>query len=234
MTEVVSSAQGVRYLAGTPDGSLGEIRLPVPGRHLGLNSAAAVLIAQQLGLPLEATVAALGAFPGVRRRFERKGVADGVLVYDEYAYHPTSMTLALQTLREVAGEGRLLVVFQPYRVYRTRDLQAELAAALAVADELVLLEVFGPGEAREPGEGSTALVEAVALPADRKVFVDSWEAAPAEVVRRARPGDVVVTMGAPPISLMGDELLDALHARTVAGTGVDGAAPGVGAAPPVG
>ncbi|WP_431904791.1 UDP-N-acetylmuramate--L-alanine ligase [Micromonospora carbonacea] len=213
LSEVVSSAQGVRYLAEIDGRSLGEFRLPVPGRHMGLNSASAVLTAYLLGLPVEAAEAALAAFPGVRRRFERKGVADGVLVYDEYAYHPTSMTLAMRTLREVAGEGRLLVVFQPYRLYRTRDLQAEIAAALGLADELVLLEVFGPGELRQPGEGSAALVEAVPLPADRKVFVGSWEDAPVEVARRARSGDVVVTMGAPPISLMGDELLAALSAR---------------------
>ncbi|MGR6321113.1 UDP-N-acetylmuramate--L-alanine ligase [Micromonospora soli] len=229
MSDVTSSAQGVRYLAEVEGRSLGEIRLPVPGRHMALNSAAAVLAAYLLGLPVTAAEAALGAFPGVRRRFERKGVADGVLVYDEYAYHPTSMTLALQTLREVAGEGRLIVVFQPYRLYRTRDLQAEIAAALAIADELVLLEVFGPGELRQPGEGSAALIEAVALPADRKVFVEAWDDVPAEVARRARPGDVVVTMGAPPISLMGDQLIDALLARTggaAIGTGVgpDGAA----------
>lgn len=239
LTEMVSSAQGVRYLAGVDGRSLGEIRLPVPGRHMGLNSASAVLTAYQLGIPLQATEAALAAFPGVRRRFERKGVADGVLVYDEYAYHPTSMTLALQTLREVAGDGRVIVVFQPYRVYRTRELQAEIAEALAIADEVVLLEVFGPGELRQPGEGSTALIGAVSLPAERKVFVDSWEAVPAEVVRRARRGDVVVTMGAPPISLMGDQLLDALLAPTGAGpaigapvvgpvVGTDGAAPAVG------
>ncbi|RLP91935.1 MULTISPECIES: UDP-N-acetylmuramate--L-alanine ligase [unclassified Micromonospora] len=213
LTEIVSSARGVRYLAAIDGRSLGEFRLPVPGRHMGLNSASAVLTAYLLDLPLPAAEAALAVFPGVRRRFERKGVADGVLVYDEYAYHPTSMTLALQTLREVAGEGRLIVVFQPYRLYRTRDSQAEIAEALAIADELVLLEVFGPGELRQPGEGSAALIEAVALPADRKVFVDSWEEAPVEVVRRARPGDVVVTMGAPPISLMGDELLAGLLAR---------------------
>ncbi|GAB3862151.1 hypothetical protein GCM10029963_67830 [Micromonospora andamanensis] len=162
----------------------------------------------------------------MRRRFERKGVVDGVLVYDEYAYHPTSMTLALRTLREVAGDGRLIVVFQPYRVYRTRELQAEIAEALAIADELVLLEVFGPGEQRAPGEGSTALVEAVSLPAERKVFVDTWEAAPAEVARRARSGDVVVTMGAPPISLMGDELLTALAARTAGGQELTGTVAG--------
>ncbi|MGC5031957.1 UDP-N-acetylmuramate--L-alanine ligase [Micromonospora sp. DT229] len=214
LTEMASSAQGVRYLAHIDGRPLGEFRMPMPGRHMALNSASAVLAAYLLELPLTAAEAALASFPGVRRRFERKGVADGVLVYDEYAYHPTSMTLALRTLREVAGEGRLLVVFQPYRLYRTRDLQSEIAEALAIADELVLLEVFGPGEQRDPGEGSAALIEAVGLPAERKVFVDSWEAAPTEVARRARPGDVVVTMGAPPISLMGDELLAVLSART--------------------
>ncbi|BCB88372.1 hypothetical protein Psuf_056850 [Phytohabitans suffuscus] len=103
------------------------------------------------------------------------------------------------------------MVFQPYRVYRTRDLQAELAAALAIADEVIVLEVFGPGEVRQPGEGGIALTAAVDLPAGAKVFVPSWEDVPAEVVRRAKVGDVVVTMGAPPISLMGDELLAALE-----------------------
>ncbi|SCL23625.1 UDP-N-acetylmuramate--L-alanine ligase [Micromonospora inyonensis] len=235
LTDMSSSARGARYLAEVDGHALGEIRLPVPGRHMGLNSAAAVLTAYLLDLPLTATTDALAAFPGVRRRFERKGVADGVLVYDEYAYHPTSITLALRTLREVAGDGRLIVVFQPYRLYRTRDLQAEIAEGLAVADEVVLLEVFGPGELRQPGEGSAALIEAIDLPGERKVFVDSWEAAPVEVARRARPGDVVVTMGAPPISLMGDQLLDALLARTGApgagGPAVSGAPVGTTTAP---
>ncbi|MGN9808682.1 UDP-N-acetylmuramate--L-alanine ligase [Micromonospora sp. BQ11] len=226
LTDISSSARGVRYLAQIDGRSLGEFRLPVPGRHMGLNSASAVLATYLLGLPLEAAEAALAAFPGVRRRFERKGVADDVLVYDEYAYHPTSMTLALQTLREVAGDGRLIVVFQPYRLYRTRDNQTEIAEALAIADEVVLLEVFGPGELRAPGEGSVALIEAIPLPAERKVFVDSWEAAPVEVTRRARPGDVVVTMGAPPTSLMGDQLLDALSARSADPSAPAGTLPG--------
>ncbi|MFC0528835.1 UDP-N-acetylmuramate--L-alanine ligase [Phytohabitans kaempferiae] len=212
LTDIVSSVDGVRYQATLDGKPLGTVTLPVPGRHLGLNSAAAVLAAIRLDLPLESAVQALGSFPGVRRRFERKGVAGGVAVYDEYAYHPTSMTAALHTLREVADGGRLLVVFQPYRVYRTRDLQAELAAALGIADEVVILEVFGPGEVRQPGEGGISLTAAVDLPEEHKVFVPSWEDVPAEVVRRARPGDVVVTMGAPPISLMGDELLAALEA----------------------
>jgi UDP-N-acetylmuramate--alanine ligase len=210
LTEVVSTVQGVRYQATLDGKPLGEIRLALPGRHMGLNSAAAVLTALRLGIGLTAITEALASFPGVRRRFERKGIAAGVRVYDEYAYHPTSVKAALRTLREVAGAGRLVVVFQPYRVYRTRDLQTELAEGLALADEVVVMEVFGPGEVRGPGEGGVALTAAIELPADRKIFVPSWADVPAEVVHRSRPGDVVVTMGAPPISLMGDELLAAL------------------------
>ncbi|MCW2638251.1 MAG: UDP-N-acetylmuramate--L-alanine ligase [Dactylosporangium sp.] len=210
MSEIVSSVNGVRYMADFEGKSLGEISLRVPGRHLGLNSAAGVLTALRLGVEATSVVEALAEFPGVRRRFELKGTAAGVRVYDEYAYHPTSMTAAMNTLREVAGDGRLIVVFQPYRVYRTRDHQAEIAAALAIGDEAIVLEVFGPGEVREPGEGGVALTAAIGLPGDRKVFVPSWDDVPAEVMRRAREGDVVVTMGAPPISLMGDELLAAL------------------------
>ena len=213
LTDLRSTATSVRYLAAFDGTPLGEVSLPVPGRHLGLNSAAAVLTTQLLGLPFRQVADALAVFPGVRRRFELKGVADGVRVYDEYAYHPTAMTAALQTLREVAGDGRLMVVFQPYRVYRTRDLRSEIAAALALADEAVIMEVFGPGETRLPGDGGIALTAAVALPPDRKVFVASWDDVPGEVRERARAGDVVVTMGAPPISLMADELLAALVAR---------------------
>ncbi len=228
MQDIRSSGSTVRYFATLDGQSLGEISLPVPGRHMGLNSAAAVLTTLRLGLPIGQVADALAAFPGVRRRFELKGVADGVRVYDEYAYHPTAMTAALQTLREVAGSGRLLVVFQPYRVYRTRDFRAEIAAALAIADEAIVMEVFGPGEAREPGEGGIALTASVALPPENKVFVASWEDVADEVRARAREGDVVVTMGAPPISLMGDELLAALaqRARDRVVAGAEVGAPG--------
>jgi UDP-N-acetylmuramate--alanine ligase len=227
LTDIASSVQGVRYQATLRGEPLGEIRMPVPGGHLGLNSAAAVLTALELGLPLSAPVEALAAFPGVRRRFERKGVAGGVTLYDEYAYHPVSVTAALETLREVAAGGRLVVVFQPYRVYRTRDMEAELAAALSLADEAVILEVFGPGEVRGPGEGGVALTSAISLPDDQKVFVPAWDDVAAEVVARVRPGDLVVTMGAPPSSLLGDELLDALAAAATDGpAGTAGSADG--------
>jgi UDP-N-acetylmuramate--alanine ligase len=210
MTELTSTGTGTRYLAAIEGKPIGEVRLPTPGRHLALNSAASVLTAAKLGVPTDTIIEALASFPGVRRRFEHKGTAAGVRVYDEYAFHPTSMTAALATLREVAGDGRLIVVFQPNRVYRTREMQPGIAAALAIADEAVILEVFGPGEVRGPGEGGVALTAAVDLPPDKKVFVPLWDDVIDEVVRRAKRGDVVVTMGAPPISLMGDQLLSAL------------------------
>jgi UDP-N-acetylmuramate--alanine ligase len=216
LVDLRSDATSVQYEAVLDGEPVGGFRLPVPGRHLGLNSAAAVLTAVRLGVPVRQVADALASFPGVRRRFELKGEEAGVRVYDEYAYHPTAMTAALTTLREVAGDSRLLVVFQPYRVYRTRDLRAEIAAALALADEVVVMEVFGPGETRGPGDGGIALHAAVDLPPQRKVFVASWEDVPGEVVARARPGDVVVTMGAPPISLMGDVLLAALRQASAA------------------
>ncbi|MQA25020.1 MAG: UDP-N-acetylmuramate--L-alanine ligase [Micromonosporaceae bacterium] len=210
VSKLATDAAGTRYHASLDGEELGEFWLPSPGRHLGLNSAAALLTGLKLGLSASDVAEGLAAFPGVRRRFELKGEGAGVRVYDEYAYHPTSMTLALQTLREVAGAGRLIAVFQPYRVYRTRDMEAELAAALGVADIAIVMEVFGPGEALQPGEGGASLVAATPLPDERKVFVPEWSDVPAETVARARPGDVVVTMGAPPISLMGEELLAAL------------------------
>jgi UDP-N-acetylmuramate--alanine ligase len=222
LSEITSTVHGARYLAAIDGAPLGEVTMPVPGSHLALNSAAAVLTAIRLGVAPESVLEALASFPGVRRRFELRGMVGGVRVYDEYAYHPTSMTAALRTLREVAAGGRLVVVFQPYRMYRTRDLQAPIAEALAIADEVVVLEVFGPGEVRQPGEGGVALTAAIPLPLDHKVFVPSWSDAPAEVAARAREGDVVVTMGAPPISLMGDELLAALTERAAAGGGYVG------------
>ncbi|HEX5741949.1 MAG TPA: UDP-N-acetylmuramate--L-alanine ligase [Pilimelia sp.] len=212
VTDLVSSADGVRYTAHLRGAHLGAFALALPGRHMGLNSAAALLVAVELGVPAATAAEALAAFPGVRRRFEFKGAAGGVRVYDEYAYHPTSVALALQTLRAVAGQGRLLVVFQPYRVYRTRELRAELAQALALADEVLVLEVFGPGEQRAPDDGGAALTAAVGVPEACKVFLPSWSDAAGEVLARARGGDVVVTMGAPPISLLGEELLAALAA----------------------
>ena len=117
------------------------------------------------------------------------------------------MTEAIKTLKEVAAPGKLIVVFMPYRVYRTVEMREDIAEALALADKAVVMEIFGPGEAIPEGEGGQELLDAIDLPEADKVFVAEWADVPAAVKALAAEGDVVVTMGAPPVQLMPDDLL---------------------------
>ena len=208
--ELKSDVDGAGYRARYQGRDLGRFRIPVPGAHLALNSAAVLLTGLWLGVEAADIRKGLAAFSGVRRRFELVGTAGGVRVYDEYAYHPTAITAALSTLKKVAGSGRLVLVFQPYRVYRTRDLRVEIARALSIADRVVVMEVFGPGEDVSSGDGGRALCEAIPLPDEHKLFVPEWDRVPVVVAGLAERGDIVVTMGAPPLSLMPAELLSAL------------------------
>jgi UDP-N-acetylmuramate--alanine ligase len=212
-----TSPSGTTYEAVLEGETIGYVQIVVPGAHIALNSGAALLAAIKLGVDPACAVEALGSYRGVRRRFELKGTVDGVRVYDDYAYHPTSMDLQLRTVREVAGTGRLIVVFQPYRLYRTIAFEAGLAAALDLADEVVVMEVFCPGEERQPGQGGAALARALTLDPEHVVFEPSWSGVAPEVARRARRGDLVITMGAPPISMMGEEILSALADERLAG-----------------
>ncbi|MEU6861350.1 UDP-N-acetylmuramate--L-alanine ligase [Glycomyces sp. NPDC046736] len=205
--EVESSKDGVDYTVLAHNQLLGRFHLPMPGRHIALNSAAAIAVGLQIGLEPDAIAAGIAAFGGVKRRFEKRGEIDGYAVFDEYAYHPTAMTEAIKTLKEVAAPGNLVVVFLPYRVYRTVEMREDIAEALALADKAVVMEIFGPGEEIPEGEGGQALADAVALPDADKTFVPEWSDVPAAVKALAAPGDVVVTMGAPPISLMPEDLL---------------------------
>jgi UDP-N-acetylmuramate--alanine ligase len=213
-----TAVSGTTYEAVLEGETIGYVQIVVPGAHIALNSGAALLSAIKLGVDPACAVEALASYRGVRRRFELKGTVDGVRVYDDYAYHPTSMDLQLRTVREVAGTGRLIVVFQPYRLYRTIAFEAGLAAALDLADEVVVMEVFCPGEERQPGQGGAALARALTLDPEHVAFEPSWSGVAPEVARRARRGDLVITMGAPPISMMGEEILTALADEQLAGT----------------
>jgi UDP-N-acetylmuramate--alanine ligase len=170
LRDLRTSTSGTTYQAVLEGKTIGAVQVSVPGAHIALNSGAALLAAIKLGVDGPCAVEALASYRGVRRRFELKGTVGGVRVYDDYAYHPTSMDLQLRTVREVAGTGRLIVVFQPYRLYRTIAFEAGLAAALDLADEVVVMEVFCPGEERQPGEGGAALARAITLPRENVVF----------------------------------------------------------------
>ncbi|WP_243900558.1 UDP-N-acetylmuramate--L-alanine ligase [Glycomyces niveus] len=205
--EVESTKDGVDYTVLAHNQLLGRFHLPTPGKHIALNSAVAIAVGLYVGLEPDQIQAGIAAFGGVKRRFEKRGEIDGYAVFDEYAYHPTAMTEAIKTLKEVAAPGRLIVVFMPYRVYRTVEMRADIAEALSLADRAVVMEIFGPGEEIPAGEGGQALLDAVDLPDGDKVFVPEWEDVPAAVKALAAEGDVVVTMGAPPVQLMPDDLL---------------------------
>ncbi|GAB3111620.1 UDP-N-acetylmuramate--L-alanine ligase [Janibacter alkaliphilus] len=186
------------------------LRIAVPGRHNLLNAAAAYLAATAgLGVPADAVLAGLAAFGGTRRRFETKGVVGGVTVVDDYAHNPGKVEAVVRTAREIAGEHRLLVVFQPHLYSRTRDFAAEFAAGLAPADEVVLLEVYGAREDPLPGV-SSALVADPLRAAGTASQVLGREAAVRHVAALAGPGDLVLTVGAGDVTELGPDLLRAL------------------------
>ena len=188
------------------------VRLAVPGRHLALNSAAALLAGTALGLPEGLLVEGLGGYTGVRRRMELKGTAAGVRVYDDYAHHPTELTAQLTAAREVAGGGRLVVAFQPHRYSRTLAFADGFGTALGLADEVVVMEVYAAGEDPLPGASGATVAAAVPLPAERVLFEPSWSAVPGALAARARPGDLVLTLGAGDVTLVGPEVLRLLEA----------------------
>jgi UDP-N-acetylmuramate--alanine ligase len=175
--------------------------------HLALNSGAALLTGIGLGLDPATLVAGLGGFTGVRRRMELKGSVGGVRVYDDYAHHPTELRAQLTAAREVAGRGRLVVAFQPHRYSRTLAFAQEFGASLGLADEVVVMEVYSAGEDPVPGATGATVAAAVPLDRGRVLFEPSWSAVPSALASRARPGDLVLTLGAGDVTAIGPEVL---------------------------
>jgi UDP-N-acetylmuramate--alanine ligase len=190
------------------------MRLAVPGRHMALNALAALLAAVDAGAPVEAVLEALAAFEGVRRRFELVGVASGIRVFDDYAHHPTEVAAALAALRAVAqeSEGKAVVVFQPHLYSRTETFAREFGVALSAADEVFVLDVYAAREQPIPGVSGRSIVEHVTSPVH---YVPDFSAVAEQVAAVARPGDVVVTMGAGDVTLLGREILAAVQRRPV-------------------
>ena len=189
----------------------GPLSLQVPGVHNAANATAAFAVCAGLGVPAARVIEGLSGFSGARRRFEFRGQVGGIRVYDDYAHHPTELTATLTAAREFVGDGRLVVAFQAHHYYRTAMFSKEFGAALGLADEVVVLEVFAPGEEPIPGASGQAMAANVPLPADAVVFEPSFSAVSGHLARRARPGDLVMTLGAGDISMLGTEVLAKLQ-----------------------
>ena len=191
----------------------GTVTLQVPGMHNALNAAAAWAVVSVLGAPVAEAAEGLEAFTGTQRRFELRGQVDGIRVYDDYAHHPTEVEVTLRAAREVAGEGRVVVAFQSHRYTRTSIFALDFGRALGLADEVIVLEVYSAGEQPIPGASGAVIAAAVPLPADRVHFEPSWAQVPRVVVERARPGDVVLTMGAGDVGLLAPQIVEMLRER---------------------
>jgi UDP-N-acetylmuramate--alanine ligase len=190
---------------------LGVVQLAVPGRHYALDPAAALTAGLVLGMPFADLSAGLSTFRGARRRMEFKGVADGVRVYDSYAHHPTELRADIEAARDIAAGGRLVVAFQPHLYSRTSAFADRFGAALGLADEVVVMEVYAAREDPIPGVTGALVANAVPLPAKRVIFEPSWSAVAGHVIRRSRSGDVVLTLGAGDVTMLGPEILAQLE-----------------------
>ncbi|MDX1881748.1 UDP-N-acetylmuramate--L-alanine ligase [Mycolicibacterium sp. 120270] len=189
------------------------MRMAVPGRHMALNALGALLAAVEVGAPAEAVIDGLAGFEGVRRRFELVGTAHGVRVFDDYAHHPTEVraTLgAVRTVTEQTGNGRAVVVFQPHLYSRTAAFAKDFGAALDCADEVFVLDVYAAREQPMAGVSGASVAEHVTKPVH---YLPDFSAVAEQVANAVRTGDVVVTMGAGDVTMLGPEIVDALAAR---------------------
>jgi UDP-N-acetylmuramate--alanine ligase len=192
-----------RWLAEVPDVVRGweleplDAELAVPGEHNRRNAAAAAAALEFIGVPRDEAVAALTRFRGVGRRFELVGEAGGVSVVDDYAHNPEKLRAALATARE-RTVGRVLALFQPHLYSRTRHLARELGRELAAADVVAVVDVYAAREQPVDGITGKLVVEAVcdARPGAAPGWTPRLEDGARFVARRARPGDLVLTVGA--------------------------------------
>jgi UDP-N-acetylmuramate--alanine ligase len=215
-TDGRSGSCAVRFnVRGAPGGSgSGELKLAVPGVHNLENALAAVAVGLEVGVPFSVLAEALGRFRGAERRYDFRGSARGITVVDDYGHHPTEIAAVLRAAR--AGQpARVVAVFQPHRYTRTRDLMDAFGPALALADVIVLTDIYAAGEAPIPGITVERLADAVRTSARELYLVTDLAAVAGAVADLARPGDLIVTLGAGSIGTVGDRLLAELTARGV-------------------
>lgn len=193
---------------GTTRADLGSttLRLTAPGAHNALNAAAAYVAARRLGASVQDATRGLAEFRGTGRRFEHRGEAGGVRVVDDYAHHPTEVAAVLRAARTVARDGRVLALFQPHLFSRTRTFATEFAHALDLADVVVVTDVYAAREDPDPDVTGAMITDRVPSPGKAQ-FVADRHAAAVAVARAARPGDLVLTVGAGDVTLLVPDVL---------------------------
>nr|WP_157347352.1 UDP-N-acetylmuramate--L-alanine ligase [Nocardioides sp. MAH-18] len=201
----------IEVSAGAPE-ALAGVTLWSPGAHYLADALAAHAAGVALGYDPADLARGVAAYTGTKRRMEPKGEAGGVRVYDSYAHHPTEIAGDLQAARALAGEGRVVVAFQPHLVSRTRIFGTAMGEALGAADEVVVLDVYLAREDADPAVTGALVAGAVPLPAAQVAFVPDLADAAAALAARARPGDLVLTLGAGTVTEVAPQVLALLGA----------------------
>jgi UDP-N-acetylmuramate--alanine ligase len=187
---------------------------------MALNALAALLTARAAGADVDEIIQGLEGFGGVHRRFQFVGRENRVRVFDDYAHHPTEVRAVLGAAAELVDQeardgalsrrGRVIVVFQPHLYSRTATFAAEFGAALDLADEVVVLDVYGAREEPLPGVNGALVAQSVRKPVH---YQPDMSRVGRQVAGLAQPGDVVITMGAGDVTMLGSQILDGLRAR---------------------
>ncbi len=199
------------FIAHRRDEVLGEVTLGMPGLHNVSNAIAAIGTSMELGVTFEQAKRALDGFTGVQRRFTVRGEEHGVLVVDDYAHHPVEIEVTLQAAEAAFPHRRVIAVFQPHRYSRAVEHHAAFCSAFFRADVVLVCPIYAAGEAPIPGVTHDRLAAEMRDRGHRgAVTVDSLDAASAWLKSEARPGDVVITLGAGNVNRLCDELLTAL------------------------
>jgi len=215
-TNIVQEAAITRFEVSHPDKKDWlKVTLNMPGRHNVLNALAAIVVANELGVSDIAILKALSDFRGIGRRFQIYGdlpIENGnVLLIDDYGHHPNEVESMFTAFRDAWPDRRLVVIFQPHRYSRTRDLFEDFARVLCEPDVLLLTEVYPAGETPIPGADARALMRAIRMRSDKEpVFVESFELLPEILSNVLEDNDVLLTLGAGDIGSVPNYLLENL------------------------
>ncbi len=214
-SNLVREGMGHRFEVTFPDGASVSARISVPGEHMVLNATGVFAAIWAIGLDPSAAVEPLALYAGVRRRFEHIGEVGGVTVVDDYAHHPTEVRATLAAARGT-GFDRVWVVFQPHRYSRTEAFGADFGASFKDADRIVLMDVYSAGEAPIPGVSGKTVLDALlaAHPHAGAAYFPHRGDIAAYVADRARPGDLVMTMGAGDVTALSGEIVRAMSERS--------------------
>jgi UDP-N-acetylmuramate--alanine ligase len=200
-TNISMGPDGARFdvtlaIRGQETVTLADMRLPMAGNHNMLNALAAIAVSRELGVSDEALRTGLAAFGGVKRRFTTTGISNGIRVIDDYGHHPVEIASVLTAARAVS-QGKVIAVVQPHRFTRLRDLFQDFCACFNDADEVIVADVYTAGEAPIPGIDRDALVAGLTRWGHRNALpLGNAADLPAIIARDAKPGDVVVLLGA--------------------------------------